>query len=115
MELFSLAMLTYMLIGLGVWSAVIMVSLIGNIVRGIVAHKKARKSDVMTLTTLFILTAFSIVVVFIHPGLIHMIPSTVAVLEIGSIPPLLYLTEKNAKDWMRLCKVHKANRLTPSS
>lgn len=101
MDITVLSVLTYALIGLGVWAGIVAFTVFTNIVRTYSTHK-CRRSDVYQFIFLFVAAVLAFVVVFIHPGLIYQIPSTVATLEIGSIPILMYLTEKHTKDWVHL-------------
>lgn len=102
MDPLTLSILTYLVIALGVWAGIVM-AILGRIVycaktrRGV-----ARTSDVVLFFVTMIATVAAFVVVFIWPGLIHLIPSAVAFASIGSIPVLGYLTELGVKHWIRL-------------
>jgi hypothetical protein len=68
---------------------------------------KIRTTDIALFVSTLFATITAFIVVFIWPGLIHMVPSTVAFVGVGSIPILAYLTELGVKHWIRLRKTIK--------
>lgn len=107
MEGTSYIILTYAMLLLSCWSSVIALGVIGNILRARRERRTCRQSDKLHLLAAAFVSIASSTIAFVHPGLVHHIPSTIAALEIGSIPPLLYLTEKHIKDWVRLCEPYR--------
>lgn len=102
MDPFIISAITFLTMALGAWAGFV-VLVLGGI---LYTAKKERGSVRMTDKALFvgtiIMTIAAFVVVFIWPGLIYMIPATVAFVEIASIPILGYLSEIAFKHYRRL-------------
>ena len=100
-----LSLVTFLTLFIGCWAAFVAL-MTGRVM--IESRRKrgvCRKSDIHILAWTSILTVSFLVVVFVWPGLIKMIPSTVAFVEIASIPFLLYLSESVVKNFKRLGKI----------
>jgi len=106
MDPLIISIITYMVITLGVWAGGIALITGRIIVEARQLRGAARTSDILVFLVTAVATIVTFIVVFIWPGLIHMIPSTVAFVGIGLIPLLGYMTEIGYKHWKRL---HKLN------
>ena len=101
MELFW-DILTYVLVILGVWSSIIAYGTMKIMRLAKATRGSVRKADKIKLYSLVGSSAIIGFVLFIYPGLIYTAPSTVAVLEIASLPLLFHLSEIQWKNWKRL-------------
>jgi hypothetical protein len=102
MDPFILNIITICIIALGTWAGVILIGM-GKIMY--TARKRRgsmRTTDLLLFSATAIWTLIAFVLVFIWPGLLYMIPSTVAFLGIASIPILGYLSEFTLKHLTRM-------------
>jgi predicted membrane protein len=102
MTLTLLSVLTYALVVMGIWAAGISAWIIKSVLAKCIGRKKCRKTDIIHSVFMILSAILAFVVVFIHPGIIYMIPSTIATFVVGSIPIMIYLTEKHLRDGIQL-------------
>jgi len=98
----GLTILTYGLIALGVWAAVIVYFLVRTIIAAKQMHGKIRRNDIFHVVSLLVVLIAVFIVVFIWPGLISMLPTSTAFLEVAAIPLFVHFFEVSYRDWRRL-------------
>lgn len=103
MDDFTLSIITYVISFITAWVTFVLVGVIGNMVRAHSCGRHIRLSDVYQSLFLLVVSIFGITALFIHPGIMLEIPSTVMMFELGSMPILVYLSEKHLRDWGNLC------------
>lgn len=102
MDPFIISAVTFLTLVLGGWAGAVML-MIGRIMT--LARRQGRKvrtDDKKTLIITGIILIASLVITFVWPGLIYMIPATVAFFEIASIPFLGFLSERAYHHWKRM-------------
>lgn len=102
MDPFMLSALTYFALFLGFWSIITVIMLARILMKAKKERGVCRSDDKKMFAFTTILTIFAFIVVFVWPGLIYMIPSTVAFIELASIPLLGYVSEVAFKHWKRM-------------
>lgn len=102
MDPFVLSFLTYITIFIGTWAGAIALLQCRIMLQAKVKNGTCRTSDKTSLIAAALLSIGAYVLIFVWPGLIYMIPATVAFVEIASIPVLGYLSEIAIIHWRRM-------------
>lgn len=97
-----ISLITALLVGMCIWSSVIALA---DARLMFMAHKRrgsVRRTDAIQFVFLLVCSITSLVVLFVHPGLIYKIPEGIIAIEIASIPLMWYMTELLVKNFQRI-------------
>lgn len=112
MEILTYGIVGYAIIAIGGWAIALAAGLLGNMIRAFLFHHRIRRDDFYQVAIIVAILSGLSIIIFIYPHAIQSAPGATLVFVIGSVTPLLYLTEKYWKDWDGLCKTIKSQTLT---